>query len=881
MAHENITLEFPNFCLGPQSGTFCTIDTSNATTVMKIVNSTGGLISNYVLSSNIINDVKSLIYVGPKNLTGMIDGLIFFTLEKVSTSVCLIKRWETSVSSLSLNLKQQFVKSNTSTYSYNVTSMSLENYDREFDSDNQGNINYLDINSNDRVTLATKLFLGPSTDTDNLGATEVVTVSHIDGNRLYLNSNTRYQYVAGDPINFYNYIYLYSSEGIGGDTTKGTLYKFNAYNFSMVGVDVDGLYKGITSSRWEPSSDSIASIYNTNMLLIKPYDLYQNSRSMFLNNSERYGLTIQTIYDLDFDGTNIYLLKDSTYKKDDSGNFTSYSWSSYNYEQNTFEPYVNSIELYSDKLTMIGQYDTTTINVIVRDQYGVGLRDVTVDLDIYSGDTGAYLTPLNGQDITDLDGKASIGYTSGSSYTGATVIKCHSGGSSLFTGSQYFWNSIRIFSEISTSFYLWLSQLSNILSVGTELIRQMSTFISSNGRMFCKSYFDSPGGDWINDSPPNVFDPPVNSESIFVDDDETLQEMPNRITQVREFESEQKTRQLSNFYNIKNNLPDVGIISKVDDWNLQISQLKLSTHTYWVDGTAYDELWTYVNLDQFIFVEDAVPKFWSEKNPINTNIWIRLRPFAYSLNGATLRFLVQEISYAGNTGYIDVTNQVTIDYFDAGGGIEGVELLYNPSSDFHYNGLVNVHIEIYDTAATPNFIYVDYWFMIIPDYRFPYIENLNPTREQTDVPIDTDIYFEVKDQGIGVDIDSLEMTVNSRRVFPDITKINNNFYKVNYNPSKDFMFDSTVSVAVVVSDLSENDNMLNDRYRFYTSQSSGVYFLGFSPEKCFPIANRYSNLDLLALSDGNGIDRESLMVQLAGKDITDKMVITPVIYRIS
>jgi hypothetical protein len=27
-----------------------------------------------------------------------------------------------------------------------------------------------------------------------------------------------------------------------------------------------------------------------------------------------------------------------------------------------------------------------------------------------------------------------------------------------------------------------------------------------------------------------------------------------------------------------------------------------------------------------------VPKFWSEKNPTDTNIWIRLRPFAFSLN---------------------------------------------------------------------------------------------------------------------------------------------------------------------------------------------------------------------------------------------------------
>ncbi len=881
MAYENITIEYPNFCLGPQSGTFCTIDTSNATTIMKVVNSTGGLISNYTLSSNIINDVKSLIYVGPKNLTSMIDGLIFFTLESVSSSSCLIKRWEVSVSSLSLNLKQQFVKSDTVTYKYDVSSMSLENYDRSFDGDNPGGINYIDINSNDKIALATKLFLGPSTDTDNLGATEIVTVSHIDGNRIYLNSNVNYQYVSGDPINFYNYLYLYSSIGIAGDTTKGTLYKFNAYNCVMEGVDSEGFYKGVTASRWEPSSDSIASVYNTNILFVKPYDSYLNFRSMFLNNSRQYGITIQEVYDVDFDGISVYNLKDGTFKRDDSGNFNTYTWTDYNYEQSTLLPYANSIELYSNKSMMIGQNDSTDIEVVVRDQYGVGLRDVNVNLYIDSGDLGAYFTPLNGQGVTDANGSLTVGYTSGSTYTGATVIKGRSDGSSLFTGSQYVWNSMSIFSEIELYNYLSLFQISNILEVGSNIVRQIGTSIPSDGRLFCKSKFDSPGGDWIGDVPPDIFDPPVDSENIFNDGDNTLKEMPNRITQVRDFESEKQVRQLLDFYNIGNTLPNIGIISKVDDWDLQISQLKLSMHTYWVDGVAYDELWTYVNLDQFIFVEDAIPTFWSQKNPINTDIWIRLRPFAYSLDGASLRFLVQEISHAGNTGFIDVTDQVDITYFDAGGGIEGAELLYDPTTDFHHNGLVNVYIEIYDTAATPNFIYVDYWFMLIPDYRFPYLENLNPSREQYDVPVDTDIYFEIKDQGAGVDIESLEMTVNSRRVWPDIVKVSDNFYKVTYTPSKDFMYGKDITVSVVVADSSENVNVLNDRYKFYTDQSAGIYFTGFSPDECFPIAKRYNDLSLLALSDGNGIDRRTLMVQLAGKDITDRMRVIPVIYRIS
>jgi hypothetical protein len=881
LAYENITINYPNFCLGPQSGTFCTIDTSNVTTTMKIVNSTGGIISNFVLSSNIINEVKSIIYVGPNNLSSIRDGLVFFTLEKVSTTSCLIKRWETSVSSLSLNLKQQFAKSSDVTYKYNVTTMAIENYDRTFSSDHQGGINYININSNNKITSATKLFLGPSTDTDNLGAIEIVTVSHMDGNKIYLNSNTNYQYVSGNPINFYNYLYVYSSLGLNGDITKGTLYKFNAYDGALDGVDVKGIYSGISTSRWDKSSDSIASVYKTNMLFVKPYDSYLNFRSMFLNNSSRYGLEIQEIFDIDFDGINIYKLKNSTFRRDDAGNFTTYSWSKYNHEQDTLLPYSNSVELYSDKSIVIGQNDTTDIDVIVRDQYGVGLLNVNVTLQKSGGDVGAYFTPLNGQGVTDSNGRLTIGYTSGTSYTGNTIINVMVNGSSLYTGSQYVWNSTNILSKISLYNTSSLSQKSITFSIGSSIIKQINLLGSSNCSVFCKSKFDSPGGDWFGTSAPTFYIPPQTSETIFDDGDTSLKPMPNRITQVRNFDSSSLTRQFLNFNNVANIVPNIGIISKVDDWKLQISQLKLSTHTYWVSGVAYSELWTYVNVNQFIFVEDAIPKFWSEKNPTNTNIWIRLRPFAYSLNGSRLKFLVQEISYDGNTGFVDVTSYVTITYFDAGGGIEGVELLYNPVNDFHYNSLVNVYIEIYDTASTPNFIYVDYWFMIIPDYRFPYIENLNPNREQTNVSVDTNIYFEIKDQGAGVDIDSLEMTVNSRRVWPSVNKINNNFYEVTYNPDKDFIFDKDISVSVIVSDLSENTNTLNDRYVFYTSKSSGIYFTEFNPDKCFPIADRYSDLELLALSDNNGIDKSTIMVQLAGKDITDKMNIIPVIYRIS
>ena len=70
MAHENIQISQPNLCMGPQTGTLCTIDTTNPTTVLKVKDTGGSTIIDLTLSSNIIND-KPLYYFFNKNYNFM------------------------------------------------------------------------------------------------------------------------------------------------------------------------------------------------------------------------------------------------------------------------------------------------------------------------------------------------------------------------------------------------------------------------------------------------------------------------------------------------------------------------------------------------------------------------------------------------------------------------------------------------------------------------------------------------------------------------------------------------------------------------------------------------------------------------------------------
>lgn len=887
----NLNISYPNFCIGPMVGTFASVDQSSVTTVLRIKNVSGAIIGDYTLSSNIIDELVMLEYCGPLNTTSVIDNATFFTLEKINSSTCIIKRWEILSSNLTLNLKQQIIKFDTGNYYYDALGMAVEHYRRTFSQANVVGTNYLYVNDADKLSSGMRLFLGPSSYPFNDQATEYVTVSHIVGNKVYLNSNIIYQYVEGDDVIFYNNFYLVSSVGYAGDTTKGSIFKLDAYTGTVKSVDTRGIYRGVSATRWCSYVKAVVCVCGNNAMFVRPYNSYQNWKSIFLNNIESDKTTLFPVYDIVFDGITIYKLTQKTTGRDDEGNLITYSWVPYyNYQQDTLLPYAYSLKTYVEKSTMVGENDITNILLQLRDQFGIGLLDVNVDVDVKSGDLGVVLDPLDGKVITDSNGEAVVGYTSGSSYDGITEITGKANESNPgATGSQYVWASSKIKSILKWDNVGSLFQVSDSFEMGARLVRQMIDQLNSITSIFNRTFFTTPGGDWINPSPyssqVNIYLPHLNvgqgdgpQASLtrgWVPGQEDPPSFENRITQILDFESERKIQQLG-IFSVDQRIEQL----KEFIGGLQISQLKLSKHGHYVAPDWYDYLWTKVSLHQFVFVEDALPKFWSEKNSINTNIWIRLRPFATDLDGATLKFMVREVSYVGDTGWYDVASQGTITYFDVGGGLQGIDFLYNPLQDFHHNVVVYIHIEICDDAG--NSIYVDYYFCIIPDYRFPYLTALCPGREQTNVFVDTNIYFEVKDEGVGVDISTFEMFVNSRIVIPTSTvKVSNFHYKITYDPPENFYFGKDITIGVTVSDLSESANTLVDSYRFYTVESDKVWFTKLDPSVCRRGLLRFQDVEFLALGFGGGVDKDTLRVQIHNKDVDNKVSVLPVIYRVS
>jgi hypothetical protein len=1003
----NINLTYPNFTLTAQAGTFGSINTSDADTVFRIKNTSGGLISDYTLSSNIHpdNELVGVEYCGPLNLIEMIDNVTFFTVERVpdydgygrplsTSSQCIIKRWETNVGFSTLDLKQQSVKYTTGNYHYDIRGMAVEHYNRTFDFAAPSGQNYIDMSSANKLQAGDTLFLGVSTDTDNPGATEKVTVSFINNDRVFLNGPLFYQYVFGDRITFFNNVYLISEKGYGGDTRYGTIFKHDAYSGVRLEYTTSGEYARIRGARWSTEVGAIAAINKSQLLFIRPYDSYLKWKSMFLSNIDSANKNYFTMYDLVFDQFNIYKLMKKATTKDDAGNKVTESWSTYNYQQDTLLPYTHNVAIHMKLQYTIGP-DNTRIYLQTRDQFGVALRDVNINLYDDGSDLGAQFDPINAQGITDKDGKVDIGYIPGGLYTGPTHVRVKADKSSAFTGSQYCWNEILIDGKVehSTGFgdgSMWLKAWA-FSHLGARLL--WDPFQTSKNKtrppgagnpevttpvMYLTGFsqFGAPGGNWVDPSSysadmaecwpwfqttPERTDGPTpkikNSGCVWdcitwppgPGENEDAKQCPsgdqryprsNFITQVLEVtqwgvdpryyleDPDDPEHTLGNearplrlpqpldflqYY--KDTLcggrclleegapiPHRLFLLDSESW-MSFSQLNMSKHSFWVDGSYTPNLTTNVRLDQFIFVEDAVPSFWSEKNPRETDIWIRMRPFAFSLNGDTLKFFVREVWTVDDkhydTGYYDVierygwppnNNRVTLQYFDAGGGTLGIEFTYDNPDIYHHNALVYVHIEVFDTAAEPNYIYTDYWFRIIPDFNSPYLEAENPDREEDQVALDTKLYFEIKDAGEGVDIDTLEVFLNSRIVYhagmdynPDtvIEQVSLNHYKVEIDLPYALQYGKAYSVGVIVNDISENKNLLRDSYRFYTRHSEAPWFTAFDPKLCKRGMPRFRDVSFMVLGAGEGVDEQTVRIQVHEKDVTKQSKITPVIYRIS
>ncbi|KKM90325.1 hypothetical protein LCGC14_1239750 [marine sediment metagenome] len=876
MAYENVEIAYKNLCLSPRSTSeFGYIDhTAGANGEFRIVDGSigggGSVLQTYTLSAG-VSEIKSLEYVGPRNVglafNQLGDELPFFTLERVSSTECEIKYWKLNSTGNTFDLQSTITMTDSGANYFDCNAMAVENYETSFKSATTSGTGQISLASIGKVEVGDALLLGPSSDVSPPGnqfSLEYVIVTGVAGSIAYINSSDpQHEYAGGDPITYWKDIYLFSDIGQNNDSTKGALYTIDPSNGTVSGVHNDGIYNSVIAASWSRYYQNIGFVKNANILYLD-YTDYEIKKSHLMTNTKANETALWTVYDIIFEGAPIYRLQEGTTRADTNGTKSDTSWAGlgpYNYQLDTAAFYTKSLSVHGEPDNVVkSDLDSIDLYVLVKDQYGVPLSSKNVyffDNPDYGDFTTTFVT-------TDVNGVAFITYdvidfgsswppTAPSESDDLSITIRTNGGVAGITGHDNVWDGVDLLAHKSFKVDIYLDQIPAIgdeAPGGFGLLDQVSSGVESVMYMKGLSKFQFPGGHWTSAGAP------IDGTTI--------------VEQLGDFNSTVEFDQIGSDLST-----DVYIDQDKDQSNdTFISQLYISRHA----SSGHQDT---VSVEQFRFVDLFDPDMFSEKNSVTTNIRVRLLPFGYSLNQSTLVFKVKEVSYAGNTGYVDVTPLLSITTFDAGGGLLGLDMTYNPVNDFHHNAVVYVSIEVYDVAPVPNVLLVDYWFKIIPDFRAPYITNENPAREKENVSVATNVSFDILDAGVGVDISSLEFYANNRAVTP-VTVTTASGYSVSYNPPSDFHYGQTVELTVKVSDASDAQNQLYDTWRFFCAGSTGPWIDpdSFYPRNC----TRGTYRKLIGISanvyavDDTGLDKGSIMVTIGGKD--RNVTITPIIYRI-
>lgn len=886
MAYENIEISHSNFCVGPLAGTYCTVDTSDPLGARLIVKNDSGIPQSiFAFSPDSIlhtdnmsgnanyRQVLGLEYTGPKD-ADYVTNMSFYTFERQKglfsnhSSTCIVRRWALIVESNLLDLQQTF------TLPYDSYTFAIDYYATELADHVLEGAGIIELPTTSGIEKYDSIMLGPSVDIDNPDAIEycyvhsVLSATEVEIRTLSPGTPPFNQYTQGDGVTIRKNLYLFTNEGTltpsSYTVTGGSLktLDLNAYG-TEIDSDSNELYRDVTVARWSSLYGTLSFIKQTNLLMLDLTD-YEVTKSMFLSNVESNKRTVIPVYDIDYNGYAVFKLQKKTTKKDDLGGVSTSVWTNYNYQQDTFLPYSSALSLTIAPDRIFTRLQPADVTATVRDQYGVTLIGKEIRMYVTPDVAGSFDPPTPIED-SDTQGQYTAEFTAGLSYIGDVVFSASVNGSSASTGSSYVWcfaqaSALSIaYSGHGTNFLTQITEDDNTMS-----LNQVSDIVNTGMPIKQLTKFSNPGGHWTSSSPP------TGSHQVVIQVDEPTQNP----TPVEQNKPKLYFQQIFALFNPEKAYQSMKLnqIVKTSD-TLQVDQVYISRHY------AYGHQDTTL-INQFVFVQEARPVFYSEKNSIDTDIWLRLRPFAFSLDASTLKIEIKEYSYAGKEDWRDITSEGTITAFDAGGGILGLEFLWLGAESFHHAGVVYVRIEVYDQSPIAgglgNKVKVDYWFTIVPDFRAPFLDNISPARAAEDVDPATTISFDIKDLGAGVDINSLEVFVDYRQIDPVITRYDKNHFSIFYAPPDPFINTDEVDVHVKVNDI--QSNILLDGYRFNIIKGAAPWFDrdNFIPRLCqYGMPRTYNYVSVQVYGMGDGIDPNSieLHVDATSRDFSMESVV--------
>ena len=393
MAYENITLRKRN--LVAVGGYFYMIDEDLDSLIVKTDDGTQAF--SYPLDTVISTQISSLEY----------DGRNFWTLENLGGTSVRIRKWY--LNNYVLKLRTTFNLTGGGTHSYESDAFTIEHYHETFSGDEAVGQSILSISNGSKLSSGMTVTLGPNSS----GQVEEATVNSAGADFVQINGTTTYAYETGDPVTFFNNIWIFND--YDGLVLTGALYKFSAYTGSLITKYSGGAYADVESATfydmsdvYGANSDAIAYIKGTNMIFLNPDDIANSFGSMVMDNVEDDNSTVIAIYDVTIEGDNVYRLQlKATYY----GTTYTFANGNYSYQFSTLSPFITSISLAADPAIVPADLvSSSQITAIVKDQF---LQPIASKL-VYFTDDDANGYIVGSPASTNSLGVATVSYIAGS-----------------------------------------------------------------------------------------------------------------------------------------------------------------------------------------------------------------------------------------------------------------------------------------------------------------------------------------------------------------------------------------------------------------------------------------------------------------------------------
>jgi len=208
-------------------------------------------------------------------------------------------------------------------------------------------------------------------------------------------------------------------------------------------------------------------------------------------------------------------------------------------------------------------------------------------------------------------------------------------------------------------------------------------------------------------------------------------------------------------------------------------------------------------------------------------------------------------------------------------------LTYNPAVNLAYSRVVTVTVNASDLSGNAMAAY-SYSFTTeaAPDISPPYVSRRDPTPGSTRVSVGTNIVVDIVDDGDGVDISSLTMTVKGVEVSPLINGTPSH-YTLTYNPAEDFDYSQVVTVAIDASDLAGNP-MATCLYSFATQPATpSLHISGHRPAPGATDVAVDTSILLHVVDDIEGVDVATIAMTVEGVAVTPVITGSPADYTLT